>query len=333
MDYEPYLPVRPRRLRQNPAVRKLVTEYHVTPQRLILPLFVREGSGVRQEIPSMPGVFQLSLDQLAEEVREVQDLGIGGVILFGIPEKKDEVGSDAMSPDGIIARAVRVCKKNAPELLCVTDVCCCEYTSHGHCGCLKEIGGRTDVDNDTTLELLKRQTLVQAEAGVDMVAPSGMMDGMVGAIREGLDEHGFEHLPIMSYAVKYASAFYGPFRDAAESTPQFGDRRSYQMAPDAVAETALREVELDLSEGADIIMVKPALAYLDIVRLVHDSFPEVPLATYNVSGEYSMIKAAAAQGWIDEKRVVLETLLAMTRAGAGIILTYWAKDVAYSIGS
>ncbi|MDO4573925.1 MAG: porphobilinogen synthase [Planctomycetia bacterium] len=330
-DYDSYMPVRPRRLRQNPAIRNLVTEYRVTPQRLILPLFVCEGSQVRREIPSMPGVFQMSLDVLAEEVREIEGLGIGGILLFGIPEKKDEIGSDALSPEGIIARAVRTVKKTTPNLLCVTDVCFCEYTSHGHCGALRKIGGRMDVDNDATLELLQKQVLVQADAGVDMVAPSGMMDGMVGAIREAFDDNGYEHLPIMSYAVKYASAFYGPFRDAADSAPQFGDRRSYQMSPAAVAESALREVELDLGEGADIIMVKPALAYLDIVRLVHDSYPDIPLATYNVSGEYSMVKAAAAAGWIDEKRVVLESLTAMVRAGAGIIITYWAKDVAYSI--
>ena len=320
--------IRPRRLRQNPAVRKLVTEYTLSPSRLILPLFVKNGKNVREEIPSMPGIFQMSPDVLAEEVKEVADLGIGGVILFGIPDKKDEVGSDAMSPKGILAKATRTVKKAAPDLLCVADICCCEYTSHGHCGCLREIGGRMDVDNDATLEILQKQSLIQADAGVDMLAPSGMMDGMIGAMRDALDANGFEHLPIMSYAVKYASAFYGPFRDAAGSAPQFGDRRSYQMAPDAVAETALREVELDLDEGADLIMVKPALAYLDIVKMVKQNYPEVPLATYNVSGEYSMVKAAAMNGWIDEKRIVTESLIAMQRAGAGIILTYWAKDVA-----
>lgn len=329
MEYENLMPIRPRRLRYNSAVRKLVTEYRVTPERLILPLFVCEGSGVKVEIPSMPEVYQMSLDILAEEVRELESLGVGGVILFGIPAKKDEIGSDAMSADGIIARAVRTVKKAAPGLLCITDVCFCEYTSHGHCGCLKKLpSGIVDVDNDATLEMLQKQTLIQAEAGVDMVAPSGMMDGMIGAMRDALDANGFTNLPIMSYAVKYASAFYGPFRDAADSAPQFGDRRSYQMDFAAVAESALREVELDVAEGADLIMVKPALAYLDIVRMVHENYPELPLATYNVSGEYSMVKAAALNGWVDEDRIVDESLIAMTRAGAGIILTYWAKKVA-----
>ena len=330
-DNTPYLPIRTRRLRYNPAVRRLVTEYRLTPERLILPLFVCEGTGVKQEIPSMPEVYRMSLDVLAEEVKQIQDLGIGGVILFGIPGVKDETGSDAMSGNGIIARAVRTVKRSAPRLLCVTDVCFCEYTSHGHCGklsLLKGQIGRLEVDNDATLEMLGRQTLVHAEAGADMVAPSGMMDGMVGAMRETLDTAGFQHLPVMSYAVKYASAFYGPFRDAADSAPSHGDRQSYQMSPAAAAESALREVELDIEEGADIIMVKPALAYLDIVRLVHENYPEIPLATYNVSGEYSMVKAAAQNGWIDEKRVVEESLLAMTRAGAGILLTYWAKKAA-----
>lgn len=329
IEFENLMPIRPRRLRHNPAVRRLVTEYRITPERLIYPLFVCEGTGVKTEIPSMPDVFQMSLDVLTEEVKELEGLGIGGVLLFGIPEHKDECGSDAMSADGIIARAVRTVKKAAPTLLCITDVCFCEYTSHGHCGALKKLpSGLMDVDNDRTLEMLQRQTLVQAEAGVDMVAPSGMMDGMIGAMRDALDSKGFTELPIMSYAVKYASAFYGPFRDAAESAPQFGDRRSYQMDFAAAAESALREVELDLAEGADLIMVKPALAYLDVVRLVHENFPEVPLATYNVSGEYSMVKAAALNGWIDENRIVDESLIAMTRAGAGIIITYWAKKVA-----
>ena len=329
MDNENFeLPIRPRRLRYNPAIRRLTTEYNVSPSRLILPLFVRDGEGLRQEIPSMPGVFQMSPDVLAEEVRELQDLGLGGMILFGIPTCKDEIGSDALSEDGILARATRTVKKAAPDFLCIADICCCEYTSHGHCGPLKEFGGRVDVDNDATLELLARQAVLQAESGIDMVAPSAMMDGMIGAIRTALDTHGFTHLPIMSYAVKYASAFYGPFRDAAESAPKFGDRRSYQMAPAAAAETALREVQLDLDEGADILMVKPALPYLDIVRLVHETFPEVPLAAYNVSGEYSMLKAAIANGWLDERRAVLESLISIQRAGAGIILTYWAKEVA-----
>ncbi len=333
MEYpSPQFPqTRMRRLRYNPLVRNLVQEYRLHPGRLVLPLFVREGTGVKQEIASMPGVYQMSPDVLAEEVREAEALGLGGVILFGIPAKKDEIGSDALSSDGIIARAVRTAKENAPGLLCMTDLCFCEFTSHGHCGCLREIGGRTDVDNDATLEMLARQTLIHAQAGADMIAPSGMMDGMIGAMRRALDGAGFEHLPIMSYAVKYAGGFYGPFRDAAESTPSFGDRRTYQMDPAAAAETALRETALDLAEGADMVMVKPALAYLDIIRLVADRFPGVPLAAYNVSGEYSMIKAAAQRGWLDEKTVMMETLTSMIRAGAGILLTYWAKDVALSM--
>jgi porphobilinogen synthase len=265
---------------------------------------------------------------LADEIRQAAELGLGGVILFGIPAQKDPAGSDALSDSGIIAQAIRVAKQTAPELLLVTDVCFCEYTDHGHCGPLGDATGRTDVDNDATLGLLAEQAVVHARAGADVVAPSGMIDGMVGAIRRGLDSAGFAHLPIMSYAAKYASAFYGPFREAAESAPQSGDRRGYQMDPAAAAEQALREVELDLAEGADIVMVKPALAYLDIIRLVHDRFPGVPLAAYNVSGEFSMVKAAAQRGWLDEKAVALESLTAIHRAGAGIILTYWAKDAA-----
>ncbi len=280
----------------------------------------------------MPGNYQLSPDLLAEEVREAVSWGIGGVILFGIPAEKDAVGSDAMSDQGIIAEAIRAAKEAAPDCLVVTDVCCCEYTDHGHCGVLCETTGRIDVDNDATLKLLADQAVVHARAGADMVAPSGMMDGMIGAIREGLDASQFSHVPIMSYAVKYASAFYGPFRDAAESTPQFGDRRSYQMDPSAAAAQAIREVELDLAEGADMLMVKPALAYLDIIAMVHQRWPGVPLAAYNVSGEFSMVKAAAERGWIDEKAVAMESLLAMRRAGAGILLTYWAKDVARWLG-
>ncbi len=276
----------------------------------------------------MPGIFQLSPDLLVEEIRQVRDLGLGGVILFGIPETKDAVGSDSTRPEGIIARTVEMAKRAAPDVLIATDVCLCEYTDHGHCGPLKEVGGRTEVDNDATLEILARQAVVHARAGADLVAPSGMMDGMVGAIRQSLDAAGFNHLPIMSYAAKYASAFYGPFRDAAESAPKSGDRRGYQMDAASSAGQAVREIELDLAEGADIIMVKPALAYLDIIRLAAESFPGVPLAAYSVSGEFSMIKAAAARGWIDEKAVVLETLTAILLRGAEIILTYWAKDVA-----
>lgn len=321
-----------RRLRYHPRVRRLAQTVGLSPDKLILPLFVKEGD---ESVPiaSMPGHRQLTMKDFALEVKEIARLGIGGVILFGIPSHKDAVGSDVMDGDGIIARAIRAAKDAVgDELLVISDVCFCEYTDHGHCGVLKRLGkdgcDRWDVDNDATLDNLVRQTLVQAEAGVDMVAPSGMMDGMIAAIRKGFDANGFDRLPIMSYAAKYASAFYGPFRDAAESAPQFGDRRSYQMDPASDPGQALREVALDLREGADMVMVKPALPYLDIIRQVKDSFPGVPLAAYNVSGEFSMVKAAADAGWIDERRIVLESLTSIARAGAEIILTYWAKDVA-----
>ena len=276
----------------------------------------------------MPGHCQLSPDMLADEISQAVELGLGGVILFGIPDKKDALGSDAMSDSGIIAQAIRAAKQAARDFLVITDVCCCEYTDHGHCGAIGRSTGRLDVENDATLELLAKQAVVHARAGADMVAPSGMIDGMVGAIRKALDAAGFAHVPIMSYAAKYASAFYGPFREAAESAPQFGDRRGYQMDPAAAAGQAMREIELDLAEGADIVMVKPALAYLDIIRQARERFPGVPLAAYNVSGEYSMVKAAAERGWLDEKRIALECLTAIRRAGASIILTYWAKDAA-----
>ena len=317
-----------RRLRYHPAVRQLVRATRLSPAGLILPLFVRTGSDIRQPISSMPGHCQISVDRLGDEAREAAELGLGGVILFGIPAEKDAVGSDACRDSGIIAQAVRAIKDATPDLLVVTDVCFCEYTDHGHCGVVNDKTGRTDVDNDATLELLGSQAVAHARAGTDMVAPSGMMDGMVGAIRTALDAAGFLHLPIMSYAAKYASAFYGPFREAAESAPGFGDRHGYQMDPASGSGQALREVELDLAEGADLIMVKPALAYLDIISAVRDRFPGVPLAAYNVSGEFSMVKAAAEKGWIDERAVVLESLTAIERAGASIILTYWAKDVA-----
>jgi len=326
--YPAFPTTRLRRLRYHPAVRRLVRQTRLSPADLILPLFVRPGKNVRREISAMPGNYQLSPDLLADEIRQAAQLGLGGVILFGIPAQKDAAGSDATSDSGIIAQAVRAAKQAAPELLLVTDVCFCEYTDHGHCGPLSDATGRTDVDNDATLKLLAQQAVVHARAGADVVAPSGMMDGMVGAIRQGLDAAGFAHVPIMSYAAKYASAFYGPFREAAESAPQQGDRRGYQMDPAAAAGQALREIELDLAEGADIVMVKPALAYLDVIRLVHDRWPGVPLAAYNVSGEFSMVKAAAQQGWLDEQAAALECLTAIHRAGAGIILTYWAKDVA-----
>ena len=321
-----------RRLRYHPAVRRLIRETTLAPSQMILPLFVRAGRQIREEISSMPGHFQLSPDLLAGEIRQAAQLGLGGVLLFGIPAEKDAAGSDALSDTGIIPQAIRAAKDAAPDLLIVTDVCFCEYTDHGHCGPLAETTGRVDVDNDATLELLARQAAVHAKAGADLIAPSGMMDGMVGAIREGLDSAGFAHVPIMSYSAKYASAFYGPFREAAQSAPQFGDRRSYQMDPAAAAGQALIEVELDLSEGADIVMVKPALAYLDILCRIRQAFPGVPLAAYNVSGEYSMTKAAAQQGWLDEKAVALESLTAIRRAGADILITYWAKDVARWLG-
>jgi porphobilinogen synthase len=317
-----------RRLRYHPAVRRLVRQTRLSPEWLILPLFARPGKGVRQPIGSMPGHAQLSVDLIAEEAREAARLGLGGIILFGIPAEKDSTGRDSYSPDGIIQQAVKAAKDAAPELLVVTDVCFCEYTDHGHCGVIDDQTGRLDVNNDKTLALLGKQALSHAQAGADLVAPSGMMDGMVRAIRTALDGGGYEHLPIMSYAAKYASSFYGPFREAAQSTPQFGDRRAYQMDPAAAAGQALREVEFDIAEGADIVMVKPALAYLDIVRQVRDRYPGVPLAAYNVSGEFAMVKAAAERGWIDERAVALESLTAIARAGAEIILTYWAKDVA-----
>jgi porphobilinogen synthase len=314
--------VRLRRLRRTEALRRLVRETHLQADHLVLPLFVRPGEGVRHPIPSMPGHFQLSVDELVRECREAADLGVPAVLLFGIPSGKDAVGSEAYALDGIIQRAVRALKAALPGLLVITDVCLCEYTSHGHCGVLKD----DEVDNDATLELLARMAVSHARAGADLVAPSDMMDGRVGAIRRALDEAGFERTPIMAYSAKYASAFYGPFREAAESAPQFGDRRGYQMDP-ANADEALHEVELDLEEGADIIMVKPALAYLDVIWRVKKEFG-VPVAAYNVSGEFAMVKAAARAGWLDERRVALEVLTAIRRAGADILITYFAKDAA-----
>ncbi len=314
--------VRMRRLRRSPALRRLVAETVLGPGDLVYPLFVVEGSGVAEEVPSMPGVYRYSVDTLGEECQRVRDLGIPAVILFGIPEEKDSLGHGAYDPRGIIPRAVKAVKKAAPGLLVICDVCMCEYTDHGHCGVLD---GRY-VHNDATLELLAKAAVAYARAGCDLVAPSDMMDGRVLEIREALDEAGFENLPIMSYAAKYCSAFYGPFRDAAESAPSFGDRRQYQMDP-ANALEALRECELDIAEGADIIMVKPALPYLDIITRVRQEF-DLPVAAYNVSGEYAMIKAAAARGWLDHDRVMMESLLSIKRAGADIILTYFAKDAA-----
>jgi porphobilinogen synthase len=313
---------RPRRLRKNEAFRALIRETHLSPAQLIYPIFVMPGKNKREQISSMPGVYRLSVDQLAREGRECLKLGVNSVILFGLPEKKDPMGSGAHAKDGIIQRAIRELKNSVPELLVFTDVCLCEYTSHGHCGIILE----SQVDNDTTLEVLARTAVSHAAAGADMVAPSDMMDGRVGEIRAALDEENFDHIPIMSYAVKYASSFYGPFRDAADCAPQEGDRRGYQMDP-ANALEALREATLDVEEGADILMVKPAVAYLDIISRLRDEF-DLPIAAYHVSGEYAMIKAAAANGWIDEERVMAETLLSIRRAGAEIILTYFAKDMA-----
>ncbi len=314
--------LRLRRLRRTESLRSLVRETRVEIGDLVYPLFVVEGSGLKQEIASMPGVFHFSVDRLPQEAEEIASLNIPAVLLFGIPEHKDEVGSAAYHPEGVIQQAIRTLKQSVPELLVVTDVCLCEYTSHGHCGVIVN----DDVDNDQTLPLLAKTALSHIEAGADIVAPSDMMDGRVKAIRETLDEKGWQHIPILSYAAKYASAFYGPFREAAESAPQFGDRRSYQMDPPNVRE-ALREVEQDIAEGADIIMVKPALAYLDVIRKVRDTF-NYPLAAYNVSGEYAMVKAAVQQGWLDEKRIILEILTAIKRAGADIIITYHAREAA-----
>ncbi len=319
---------RPRRLRSNKLIRDLVRETQLTVKDLIMPLFVRPGDGIKKEISTMPGNYQFSVDTLVDEVKELASLGIPGVILFGIPSIKDDLGTEAYADDGIIQKAVMAIKENISDILVITDVCMCEYTNHGHCGYIKkdEKTGEYLIDNDETLKLLTKEALSHAEAGVDIVAPSDMMDGRVGAIRDTLDDNDFSNVPIMSYAAKYASAYYGPFRDAAESPPSFGDRRSYQMdIPNS--EEALREVSLDIEEGADIVMVKPALPYLDIIRLIKDNFSH-PIAAYNVSGEFSMVKAAHEKGWLDEKAVALETLMGIKRAGADIILTYWAKDAA-----
>ena len=313
---------RPRRLRRSEALRRLVRETRVTVEQLVQPLFVVPGRGVERPVGSMPGIAQLSVDRAAEDCRRLADLGVPAVILFGIPEHKDARGSGATDPDGIIPRALRAIRQAVPGLLLITDVCLCEYTDHGHCGVVRD----GDVDNDPTLELLAVEAVAHARAGADVIAPSDMMDGRVGAIRRALDAAGFAHLPIMSYAAKFASAFYGPFREAAESAPQFGDRRSYQMDP-ANAEEAMREVALDIEEGADIVLVKPALPNLDIVRRVKERFA-YPVAAYQVSGEYAMVKAAAARGWLDEARAVAESLTAIRRAGADIVITYFAGDVA-----
>ena len=323
---------RPRRLRATPALRAMVRETELNARDFIYPLFVRHGEG-RSPIRSMPGVYQLSVEEAVREAEAALNARVNAVILFGIPREKDPVGLENFADDGIIQQAIRAVKKEIPEMVVVTDVCLCEYTDHGHCGILNtgehfQFGlPEGYVLNDPTLDVLAKVAVTHAEAGADIVAPSGMMDGMVGAIREALDEKGFEHTPILSYAVKYASSFYGPFREAAEGAPKFGDRKSHQMDPANVRE-ALREAALDVDEGADMLMVKPALAYLDVIRTVKNTFPELPMAAYNVSGEYAMIKAAAANGWIDEEKVTLETLTAMKRAGADLILTYHAIDAA-----
>ena len=313
---------RPRRLRRTETFRAMIRETRLAPEQMIYPLFVLPGKGVREPVPSMPGVFRLSVDQLVAEARDCLSLGVRSVLLFGLPDKKDGLGSGAYAKNGIVQQAIRELKNRAPEMTVVTDVCLCEYTDHGHCGCL----AGEEVDNDATLELLAKTALSHAQAGADMVAPSDMMDGRVSEIRTALDEENFHNVPIMSYAVKYASAFYGPFRDAAECAPQFGDRRGYQMDP-ANSREALREATLDVDEGADILMVKPAIAYLDIIARLHDEF-DLPVAAYQVSGEYAMIKAAAERGWIDGERVMAESLIAIRRAGADIILTYFAKEMA-----
>jgi len=315
---------RPRRLRRTETLRDLVRETTLEPGDFVYPLFVVAGEDMRRPVESMPGIEQLSVDRLSEEAREIAALGIKAVLLFGIPATKDPHGLESFADDGVVQQAIRTLKDAHPDIVVVTDVCLCEYTDHGHCGLLDDAGG---ISNDETLDVLRRIAVSHAEAGADVVAPSGMIDGMVGAIRGALDEEGLQRVAILSYAVKYASAFYGPFREAAQGAPAFGDRRSHQMDP-ANAREALREAALDVDEGADALMVKPALGYLDVVRSVRERFPELPLAAYNVSGEYAMVKAAAANGWLDERAAVLETLTGIRRAGADLVVTYHAKDAA-----
>jgi porphobilinogen synthase len=318
---------RPRRLRRNEATRSLVRETRLAPEDFVLPLFVCAGQGIRREVSSMPGVHNLSVDELAGEVTAAAEIGVRSVILFGLPETKDELASGAYAENGVVQQAIRTIRRAVPDLVIIADTCLCEYTSHGHCGVVR----KGEVLNDESLELLAQTAVSQAQAGADIVAPSAMMDGQVAAIREELDRHGLDQVAIMSYAVKYSSALYGPFREAAESAPAFGDRRAYQMDPPNVRE-ALREAELDYSEGADILMVKPATIYLDVLKAVRDRF-ELPLAAYHVSGEYALIKAAAQKGWIDEKRVMLETLTSIKRAGADIIITYYSRDVVQALAA
>jgi porphobilinogen synthase len=316
---------RPRRLRRTDAIRSLVRETRLAPENFVLPLFVCPGTGVRREITSMPGVYNLSIDETTKDVSAAYDMGVRSVILFGLPESKDELASGAYAEDGIVQRAIRSIRQSSPEMIIMADTCLCEYTSHGHCGVVRG----QEILNDESLELLARTALSQAAAGADVVAPSAMMDGQVGAIRELLDAEGFENTAIMAYAVKYASGFYGPFREAAQSAPGFGDRRAYQMDPPNARE-AMREAELDYAEGADILMVKPATVYLDVLRMVRERF-DVPTAAYHVSGEYALIKAAAQKGWIDEERVMMETLTSIKRAGADIILTYYAREAVHKL--
>lgn len=316
---------RPRRLRRTAAIRDMVRETRLSPSDFIYPLFVCEGEGIKREISSMPGVFNLSIDELVREVGDAKKLGISSIILFGLPNEKDETGSEGYAENGIVQRAIRAVKHEVKDMVVVADTCLCEYTSHGHCGIIKN----DDVANDPTLELLKQTAVSQAQAGADIIAPSGMMDGMIGAIRSALDTSGYEELPIMSYAVKYSSAFYGPFREAADSAPQFGDRKTYQMDPPNIRE-AIREAELDIEQGADILMVKPALPYLDVISTLRNKY-HLPIAAYQVSGEYAQIKAAGQLGWIDEQRVMMESLISIKRAGADLILTYFAKDALKAI--
>jgi len=317
---------RPRRLRKNENFRRLIRETKLSVDNLIYPMFVVPGQKVKKPIASMPGNFQMSVDHIVREAARMKELGIPAVLLFGIPEKKDEIASGALAKDGIVQRAIRAIKEKVPEILVVTDVCLCEYTSHGHCGMIE----KGEVDNDMTLEVLAEQAVSHAKAGADMVAPSAMMDGQIGALREGLDEAGFDAVPIMAYSAKYASCFYGPFREAAESAPSFGDRSAYQMDP-ANSDEAMREITLDVQEGADIIMVKPALTYLDVIRRAKEEF-DLPLAAYNVSGEFAMVKAAAQMGWLDGERGMMESLTAIRRAGADIIITYFAPEAALILG-
>ena len=311
---------RPRRLRQNPTLRNLVRETKLAPENFIYPFFACAGEGIRKEISSMPGVFNLSVDEVVKEAERAKGEGVSSFILFGLPESKDEIGSGAYIENGIVQQATRALKSEIKDILVIADTCLCEYTSHGHCGVIKN----NDVDNDPSLELIAKTAVSQAQAGADIIAPSGMMDGMIGVIREALDDEGFQNTPIMSYAVKYASGYYGPFREAADSTPQFGDRRSYQMDP-ANSREALREADLDVEQGADMLMVKPALPYLDIIKTLRENY-DLPLAAYQVSGEYAQIKAAGKLGWIDEERVMMESLISIKRAGADMILTYFARE-------